>query len=374
MGKAGTIGVIVVSAFAILEGTITLFQWVGITPDFLKPYTLLIGIGLLLTIVAIIMIGLYLSHSQKSTMQPISLNEKEKSRFSKLRFSIKKERRLDMWFLAITAIFLGPITILTITSFPEPVLPQGILEYYITKITAIIVGSFFTVFGLWIISNLILDTWEANRQLAINRQNIFKAITKDFDNAFDAVQQVSEPSTKLKMLYDFQEQLNKLCDKYEWYTVKDRIDKVFQCLIPDKLSNDPSGKRYIQILAIILYCYKANVTNTISTKWAKELEKLYNDPVYSTDDVAIILGMLQELNGYREEYLEKIVDEATTQWTQLKFNLLVHNIGFAKLRELDEEAYLRVLKYIRRKMEEATQTKREEEQKRLNLVYDLAKK
>jgi hypothetical protein len=196
---------------------------------------------------------------------------------------------------------------------------------------------------------------------------------RDFKNAYDAVREVCEASTKLKMLFDFQEQLNQICQRYKWHQVREEIGKVLVCLIPDKITNDSMGRRYIQILAIILDSYNENVIRVIREKWEKELEKLFNDPEYHTDSILYIFIILQELHEFNEEYLEKIVDDSVTNWTPLKFSLLVHNIGFSKLRTLNEEAYTRLLKNIRRKIEQSAQANREEEHRRFEILYDYAK-
>jgi hypothetical protein len=215
---------------------------------------------------------------------------------------------------------------------------------------------------------------DSHKRMTKEQEIAYLSAIRDFKNAFHAVQEVSEASTKLKMLFDFQDQLNQLCQRYKWNQMKEEIGKVLMCIIPDKLTNDSLGKKYVQILAIILDCYKETVVNIISTKWGKELEKLFNDPDYRTDDVAVLFVMLQQLNRYSEDYLEKIVDDAAIKWSKLKFSLLAYNIGFAKLRDSDYTAYARMLSYIRRKMEQSVKDNKEEESRRLEIIYDIAKK
>jgi hypothetical protein len=294
---------------------------------------------------------------------------------SRLRKPIKEDKRMGMFVNSILMLILAPVSFAIAFSIPTKTIPsQNMLMFNAIRVSSIGAGISIELLGAFIGLNLLLDVVESRKQQDQKRETTYNTMVKDFDNAFDAIQQVSEPSTKLKMLFDFQIQLNKFCQNYEWNQVKGRIDKVLESLIPNKLNDDPFGRRYIQILAVILHRYDENVLSTIKKKWEVELEKLFNDPVYRTDDIATIFVMLQQLHGYGEEFLGKIIDNATTQWTKLKFSLLAHYIEFAKLKESDEAAYIRVLAYIRRKMEQAAQTNEEEERERLELIYDLAKK
>jgi len=294
---------------------------------------------------------------------------------SRLRKPIRADKRMDMFVTSISMLVL-PITLFAITlSISTETIPaQNMFMFNVIKVSSIGAGISIELIGAFIGLNLMLDVIESRKQLSQKRETAYLTILKDFDSAFDAVQQVSEPSTKLKMLYDFQGQLNKLCKGYEWNQVKERIDRVLEYLIPNKLVNNPFGKRYIQILAVILDRYNENVLGFIKNKWKGELERLFNDPNYRTDDIALLFVILQQLNGFSEEFLETIIDAATTHWSTLKFGLLVNNIKFAKLKESEETAYARVLVYIRRKMEQAAQANKEEERKRLLLIYDIAKK
>lgn len=298
----------------------------------------------------------------------------KKSLFSKLRFSIREEKRMGFWMVATTGIIFGPTMMLIMLSFPEPVLPQKLLEYYFTKILAIVGGLTYAILGFLIASNLILDTWESKRRLAVRRQNAYAKTIKDFDNAFDAVQTSTHPYTKTARLSDFKSQLFKL-SKYEWNQVNDRITKVLDNLIPDKIAEDTLNQQYIQILVIIFERFKPDVINIVRKKWMSELEKIYSNFNYDsehTENISHVFNMLQEMQDYREDYLEKLVDDALNQWSKLKFDLLVSNIGFGKLRTIDEMAYKRVLQYICREMNLAAQNNKEQDLKRLETIYRVA--
>lgn len=303
----------------------------------------------------------------------MSSTEKKKGWRSRLRLSIRKERRLEIWEMAIALVISGPILIVimvTLTS-SEPLTSQASLVYIFIKILSIGVGIGLTAWGILLASNLVYDWWEPRQRLIRSSRAAYLKVTKDFDNAFEAVQQVSDTTTKRIMLTDFQSQLVKL-SKYEWNQVKDRIEKVLDCLIPNKFSNEPHVTLYIHFLAIVINHFGENVIPAISKKWLKESERMCDDPDYSTDDLSMIFGMLQELHGYSEDYLERLIDDAT-RWTQLKFSLLSNNFGFSELKERDEIAYSRVLQYLRRKMDDAGQNENDEVFKRLETLYTIAK-
>jgi hypothetical protein len=303
----------------------------------------------------------------------MSSTEKKKGWRSRLRLSIRKERRLEIWEMAIAMVISGPIlAIIIVTIAPsEPLEPQASLIFYFMKIFSICVGIGLTAWGVLLTSNLVYDWWEPRQRLIRNRRDTYLKVIKDFNNAFEAVQQVSDTTTKRIMLTDFQRQLVKLTE-YEWNQVKDRIEEVLDCLIPDKFSKEPHVRSYIAILNIITHHYCENVIHIINKKWLKELEGMYDDPNYPTDDIVIILNILQKLHGYSADYLEKLIDDAT-RWSQMKFSLLSHNIGFSELKERDETAYNRVLQYLRRKMDDAGKNESEETFKRLETLYSIAK-
>ncbi len=305
----------------------------------------------------------------------MSSTEIKKGWRSRLRLSIRKEGRLDIWMTAIALVISGPILIIIIVPMAPSVSlePQASFTYIFVKIFSVCVGIGLTAWGVLLTSNLVYDWWGPRQRLIRSRRDAYLKVTKDFDNAFDAVQQVSDTTTKGIMLKDFQSQLVKLCE-YEWEQVKDRIEnKVLGCLIPDKFSNDPHSKLYIQFLAMIIDRYGQNAVEKISKKWLTEFERMYNDPNYRTDVISMTFGIFQELQGYNENFLESLIDDAT-RWTEMKFNLLSNNIGFSELKKRDEIAYNRVLQYLRRKMDDAGQNKNDEAFKRLETLYAIAKR
>jgi hypothetical protein len=311
---------------------------------------------------------------RKDERVPEFSSKKKKGIVSRLRFSIRKERRVDIAQTAITSVIFGPILIIVILSIiqSQTLAPQAILPVTFITITSICVGIGLTIWGALLLSNLLLDTWEARQGPIRQRRKAYLIVTKDFDNAFEAVQQVSDTTTKRIMLNDFQSQLSKLIE-YEWNQVKDRIEKVLDSLIPEKFSDDPYVKLHIQFLAMIIDKYGQTVIEKISKKWLKEFERMYNDPDYRTDNISVIFDIFQELHGYDENFLESLIDDST-RWTQIKFSLLLDHIGFSELRKRDEVAYNGVLQYLRRKMDDAGQNKNDEAFKRLEMLYSIAKR
>ena len=240
------------------------------------------------------------------------------------------------------------------------------------KIFSICFGVGFTAWGVILTSNLVYDWWEARQRPIRQRRNTYLKVTKDFDNAFEAVLQVTNTTTKKIMLNDFQSQLAKLTE-YEWNIVKDRIEKVLDRLIPKKLSGEPHSSLHIQFLAMIIDKYSQNVVETISKKWLKEFERMYNDPAYHTAYISLIFTIFQELLGYDENFVERLIDDST-RWTGMKFSLLSQSVGFSKLRERDEVAYNRVLQYLRRRMDDAGKNENEEIFQRLVALHAIAKR
>jgi len=317
---------------------------------------------------------LYHGLRKKSEKIPAMPSTKKKGWRSRLRLSIRKERRGEIWQVAFTIVICGPILIIAMLTIAptESLEPQASLMYNFMKIFGACVGIGLTTWGVLLISNLIYDWWEPRQQIIRSNRTAYLKVTKDFDNAFDAVQQVSDKTTKSIMLSDFQSQLVKL-SKYEWDKVKNRIEnKVLDCLIPEKFFDDPHVKLHIQFLDIIIDRYCQNVVEKVRKKWLKEFERMYNDPNYSTDNISRIFWILQELHGYNENLLKRFIDDAT-RWTKMKFTLLSNNIGFSELKKRDEMAYNRVLQYLIRRMDDAGQNENDETFKRLEILYRIAR-
>ena len=330
-------------------------------------------------LVALITAGVgLLVHGLRKKDEKISITsstEKKKGWRSRLRLSIRKERRNEIWQRAIMLIIVGPIFFIAmVTITPSNSLePQASFLLTFMKIFGGCIGIGFAAGGVLLLSNLVYDWWEPRQQIIRSKRNAYLKVTKDFDNAFDAVQQVSNATTKRIMLNDFQSQLANLI-QYEWNEVKNRIEKkVLDCLIPEKFSNDPHMKLHIQFLDMIIDRYGQNVVEKVRKKWLKEFERMYNDPNYSTDNISRIFWILQELHGYNENLLERLVDDAT-RWTKLKFTLLSNNIGFSELKKRDEMAYDRVLRYLRRRMDDSGHNENDEAFKRLESLYRTAKR
>jgi hypothetical protein len=365
----------VISGLIILiavPSTLFVLSYVGVIQNLMSAIEQVIT-GVLATVFGAGFLLILKGIRKKDEKIPAMASEKKKGLLSRLRFSIRKERRIDVGQSAIASVIFGPILIIIMfTIVPsETLASQASVAYTFIKIASICVGIGLTAWGALLLSNLLLDTWEARQRPIRQRRNEYLKVTKDFDNAFEAVQQVSDTTTKRIMLTDFQKQLVKLT-KYEWNQVKDRIEEVLGCLIPDNFSKEPHMRSYIAILNMIIHHYCENVIHTINKKWLKELEGMYDDPNYPTDDIVIILNILQKLHRYSADYLEKLIDDAT-RWSQMKFSLLSHNIGFSELKERDETAYNKVLQYLRRKMDDAGKNESEETFKRLETLYSIAK-
>ena len=311
---------------------------------------------------------------KKDEKIPAMSSIKKKGLLSRLRLSIRKEKRREIWEMAIGMIIFSPFLIISMVTIApsEPLEPQASLIFYFMKTFAISIGIVFTAWGVLLLSNLVYDWWEARQRPIRQRRNEYLNVIKGFDNAFEAVQQVSDTTTKKIMLSDFQSQLSKLTE-YEWSLAKDRIEKVLDLLIPEKFSDDPHAKLHIQFLNIIIDKYGQIVTERISKKWQREFERMYNDPKYRTDYISTIFSILQELHGYDEDFLERIIDDST-RWTQMKFSLLSQSIGFSELRKRDEIAYKNVLRYLRRKLDDAGKSENDETFKRLETLYSIAKR
>lgn len=172
------------------------------------------------------------------------------------------------------------------------------------------------------------------------------------------------------MLDYFQPELRSLCYDYDWNEVKDRIEKVLEYIIPKKLSDEPHVLNYLQYLAMIINRYGEHTISTVKEKWLEELEYMYNDPKYETS--CNFLGMVQELHGYGEDYMMKLIDDSVIRWSDERFQNLANNIEFWELKRRDEVAHKKVLQYLCRKMNDAERNKEDKAHDRLKFLYSIA--
>jgi molybdopterin-guanine dinucleotide biosynthesis protein A len=193
---------------------------------------------------------------------------------------------------------------------------------------------------------------------------------ESFDQAFEAVQEASDLRAEATMLDYFQEALRDLCYNHDWNQVEGRIEKVFD-YIPKKLSNEPNALRFVQFIAMIVNRFAEQTRDKIGEKWLDELEKLYSDPRYETD--SNVLYVTQELVQYDVEYLKKLIDDASTRWSDSRFQALAAHIGFSELKKRNKEAYKDILRYLLGKMNDAGRNKEEKSQERLVFLYNRAR-
>lgn len=192
-----------------------------------------------------------------------------------------------------------------------------------------------------------------------------------FDESFKALEEVTQPKTKAALLTEFQPKLHNLCYNFEWSNeLKDRIAKVLEH-IPKKLSNDPNIDWYLQYLGMIINRHGEHTISMIKEKFLDELENSYNDPKYETNSK--ILSVLQKLHEYSESYLMKLIDDAVYKWSDKRFDVLGNNIEFWELKNKNSEAYERVLRHLRREMDDAERSKNEKTYSRFKELYALTK-
>jgi len=309
-----------------------------------------------------------------------SPNSKKASWLSKLRRPpIRKEQRVGFWTTVITLIIFSPILIiitlaLTVPSASQP--PEVMFNFLIVRIIGIDAGILMLLFASWLAINELYVMWESQKQIITNRETTYLNLIKKFDRTFKAVQEESDPDLKADALGDFQDQLHTLCYNYEWNKVKDRIEKVLDCIIPEKLFNEPHAKRYIQFLAIIINRFGEHVIDAISKKWLKEIDKFYDDPNYDTTSISNVLYILLQLRGYSKDYVTELIDDATTRWSELRSQMLEGDLGLAfdELKKRDESSHEEIISYLRRKKRDAKQDKDERAYERLDKMFRRANK
>lgn len=332
----------------------------------------------IVTSIVIVMINRHHEHerSQEENITMSIPSQKRASWFSKLRRSpIKKEKRAEFWVAVTTMIIVGAVMITIALSFPSvPMSSEAPRISLIIRIAMISAGITMMSLFAWLTTNELYAMWESHKQLVTDHETAYLNLIKKFSRAFRAVQEASDPDVKAIMLGDFQDQLRDLCYNYEWNKVKGEIEKVLEYIIPEKLFNEPHAKKYIQFLAIIINRFGEHVISAVSKKWLREIDKFYDDPDYGTSSISNVLYILLQLRGYSKDYLTKLIDDATRRWSELKFHILVGDLGvaFDELKKRDESAHEEIISYLRRKMGDAKQDKEEGVYGRLNTLFKMA--
>jgi hypothetical protein len=317
-------------------------------------------------------VGRYLRRNQQNTEGEISA--KKRSRWvSKLlrRAPVKKENRRNFWERVVIMVFLGAMIIGMSLSFSSTsVKPEAMPTFLAAKYAMTGFGIVVLIVFAWLGITEVVAMWDVRSQSIATRKAAQLSFFKEFDDALEAVQEVHERNLKLDMLYRFHPKLSALCNSnYSWVQLKDRVDKVFE-LIPEKLSNE--SHVYVGFLYLLVRSFGEHVTSTIRNKWLEELESLYDDPNYNTVSIPYVLYMLQELHGYDRNYIMKLIDDASANWTPLKFQLLASNIDFSQMKKREPLAHKAILSYLRRKMDDAAKNKKEEACDRLKFLYNNA--
>jgi hypothetical protein len=286
------------------------------------------------------------------------------------RVPVKKGRRAEFWETTIVMMIGGAVLMGFVYSYsPASISQEAILAFLVAKYTALGVGILMLALSVWLTVAELVAVWELRSQPIKDRKAAQLNFFREFDEALEAVQEVHDPDLKVDMLYRFKDKLTALCKTYRWEQAKDKVGKVIE-LIPQRLSIGPQV--YVQFLTMLVSCYGQHVAGTIKAKWLTEIESLYDDPNYRTDSISNVLYLLQELHEYSANYIEKLIDDAATQWTELKFQLLAHNIDFSEVKRRDALAHKTILSYLRRKMDDAAKNKEDKAYDRLRILYDNA--
>ena len=326
--------------------------------------------------VLLLIYGIYLEkHELAPQGENITIpapSQKRAGWFSRLRRSpVKKEKRADFWTNMIMMIIIGAAMIAIALSFSSASLPQGAtFTFHIIKYTMIGAGILMITLSAWLTITELYAMWESRTHLITNRKITYLNVIKDFDKSFQNLKQATQPKTRETMLAEFQDKLRNLCDLHWNDEVNNRIVKVLE-YIPEKLSDDPHVDYYLLFLRMIINFYGKHTITTIKGKFLVELENLYNTAKFDK-----ILSMLQTLHGHSEEYIMKLVNDAgsTDQWSDSRFNSSMPNIEFWELRSRNQEAYNRVLQYLRQKMDDAERNKDEKTYDRFKKLWESAKR
>lgn len=308
-------------------------------------------------------------------------SQKRASWLSKLRRPPiwKGKRRTEFWTTAVIVEITGPIFIYTFYSLFSTSPESARTFSLITAITGIGAIVAFMVLFAWLAIAEHYAIQESKKRLIAQCEATYLNDIKNFDRIKKAVQEESDPDLKTEALGDFQDQLHTLCHHYEWSKVKDKIEAVLEDIIPEKLFDEPHkphAKKYIQFLAMIIDCFGENVIGIIGKKWPKEIDKFYDDPNYDTTSIYYVLHILLQLRGYSKDYLMKLIDDAVTRWTELRFQTLIGDLGLAfdELKKRDESAHEEIIAYLQRKRRDAKQNKEDIAYNRLSTLFKMANK
>ena len=315
------------------------------------------------------------SESEKSP-EPAHIQENT-TWFSKFFQEVSFERGLrdNVWLAMVILAIFGATAIAIAISFLSTTALQKTTFVFLEIYTMISAGILFiTLSALFMITELM--AMRKNQQmLIIKRNNAYKNQIDTFREALDAVQETSDLDLKTEMLSNFQDKLLNLCQNYKWMEVKEQIEETLNCLIPENLFNEPKphGKRYVQILSIIIGNFGEHVTLTINKRWLKDINKFYEDPNYDTTSISNVLSILLQLHGYSKNYLIKIVEDAT-MWSKLKWQILANNfeVAFSEIKKRDYTGYKEIVSYLRLKMESSKKQNSEISFERLHTLYKMA--
>jgi len=298
-------------------------------------------------------------------------SQKRTGRFPRLRRPpIRKEKRIEFWTTVISVEIIGVIAIYVFLSlFFSASLPPA-STFNLLVMTIISVGAIISMMTLlaWLAINELYAMWESRKQLIANRKTTYLNLLEDFNKSFRGLKQTTQPKTKETMLAEFQYRLRNLCNLPWDAEVCNRITEVLE-YIPEKLSDDPHVNYYLQFLGMIISFYGKYTITKIKEKFLIELENLYNTAKFDN-----ILSMLQTLHGHSEEYIMKLVNDAgsTDQWNDSRFNSSMRNIEFWELRSRNQEAYNRILQYLRQKMDDAERNGDEKTHDRFKKLWESA--
>jgi hypothetical protein len=301
--------------------------------------------------------------SQEIVVMMPPLDQKSSSGLSRLRTSLT-EKRTGFWTIIIIAGISGLILTALGLNLPFPIPMSANWVLYYAKMFIMGIGIALLLICTALMSVELYVGWESRKKHTIT---CLKLLT-DFDDAFNMVQEVSAPELKVDMLHRLRSKLSPLCSSCSWKEAKERVGKVLE-FMPEKLSSE--SPLYLQFLTMIIHSYGENVVEAVKKKWLKEIENLYDD-TRSSFSLTDVLYILQELHGYDYSFMEKLVDDATLYWSKLRFDMLADHIGFAELKKRSPQAHKLMLKYLLRKLEDATKGQEDEIKKRIRFLYNKA--
>ncbi len=352
--------------------------------DFLANYFILfVVLALLIFFLSALWLG-YQIHARRNRAgakgenvtisPPIQKGTNSLSKFFR-RPPIEKEKRPMVWITMITMLIMGVTVIAIAFSLSvTPALPNMGNQILVGKISLILFGIGLLSFFAWFTTNELYNMWKSQQLLITKRNTTYTNRINAFKEASDAVQEASNTDIKAIMLDNFQDKLRTLCDNYKWNEVKDEIEKTLECVIPEKLFHESHAEKYIQFLAMIINHFSEQVTTAINQKWLKEIGKFYDDPNYDTTSISNVFNILLQLHEYSKNYLMKLIDDASTLWSNPKWQTLGSDFrdAFYQLKKRDDSEHKDIVSYLRLKMEEAKKLNKEDSFGRLYTLYKMA--